>query len=165
MATGQDPELVFTSVSLDRDSSRDLELTSLVMAASWWQCCTIRLNTARNVAKSRASSACRRSSRNMSSVRSGYSADWESGVWLGCQTGPGGDNLGHGDRQHCGQWRRQRLLATSDTAQPVATDCWLTGSASIDAARSMTTTWLARTGTTMGTRCCRVGSRPSYPAD
>ena len=30
----------------------------------------------------------------------------------------GGDDLGHGDRQHCGQWRHQRLLAVSDTAQP-----------------------------------------------
>ena len=85
MATGQDPELVFTSVSLDSDSSRDLELTRLVLAASCWQCCTSWLNTARNVAKSGASSACRRSSRNMSSVRSGYSADWKAGVRLGCQ--------------------------------------------------------------------------------
>ena len=39
--------------SLDRDSSRDwnLGLTSWVLAASCWQCCTSGLNTARNVAK------------------------------------------------------------------------------------------------------------------
>ena len=85
MATGQDPELVFTSISLDRDSSRDLELTCLVLAASCWQCCTSWLNTARNVAKSGASSetsCCSRFSGNMLSVRSGYSADWEAGMWL-----------------------------------------------------------------------------------
>ena len=34
------------------------------------------------------------------------------------QAGQNGDNLGPGDRQHCGQWQHQRLLATSDTAQP-----------------------------------------------
>ena len=86
------------SIRWDRGSSRDLEL-----AASCWKCCTSGLNTARNVA-----SSCSRSSGNMSSVRSGYSADWEAGVWP--------------------------------------------GSASMGAARSVTTTWLARTGTTMGTR-------------
>ena len=39
LATGRDPELVFTSISLDRDSSRDLELTSLGLAQcqiSWF---------------------------------------------------------------------------------------------------------------------------------
>ena len=33
------------------------------------------------------------------------------------QAGQGGDDLGHGDRQHLGQWRHQRLHAVSDTAQ------------------------------------------------
>ena len=46
--------------------------------ASCWKCCTSGLNTERNVA-----SSCSRSSGNMSSVRSGYSADWEAGVWPG----------------------------------------------------------------------------------
>ena len=38
---GRDPELAFTSISLDRDNSGDwnLGLTSLVLAASCWQCC------------------------------------------------------------------------------------------------------------------------------
>ena len=81
----------------------------MVPAASCWQCCTSRLNTARNVAKSGASSepsSCSRSSRNMSSVRSGYSADWEGGggvAGMPCplqQAGQGGDNLCRDDRQH-----------------------------------------------------------------
>ena len=49
------------------------------LAASCWKCCTSGLNTARSVA-----SSCSRSSGNMSSVRSGYSADWEAGMWPGC---------------------------------------------------------------------------------
>ena len=49
------------------------------LAASCWKCCTSGLNTARNVA-----SSCSRSSGNMSSVRSWYSADWEAGVQPGC---------------------------------------------------------------------------------
>ena len=88
--TGRDPELVFTSIRLDRDSSGDwMEPTSLVLAASCWQCCTSGLNTVRNGAVSGASSktrSCSRSGRNMLSVRSGYSADWEAGVWPGCHT-------------------------------------------------------------------------------
>ena len=47
----------------------------------------------------------------------------------------------------------------------MVTDCWLTGSASMGAARSMTTAWLAMTGTTVGTRWCRVGCQPRSPAD
>ena len=83
-ATGRDPELVFTFISLDRDNSGDwnLGLTSLVLAASCWQCCTSGLNTVRNAAVSGASretSSCSRSSGNMSSVRIRYSADWEVG--------------------------------------------------------------------------------------
>ena len=52
LATGQDPKLAFTSISLDRDNSGDwnLGLTSLVLAASCWQCCTSGLNTVRNAA-------------------------------------------------------------------------------------------------------------------
>ena len=46
----------------------------------------------------------------------------------------------------CGQWRYQRRYRAAPS-----TDCWLTGSASMGAARSVTTTWLARTGTTVGT--------------
>ena len=64
-----------------------MELTSLVLAASCWQCCTRGLNTARNVAKSGASSetsCCSRSNGNRLSVKSGYSADWEAGVQPGC---------------------------------------------------------------------------------
>ena len=66
-----------------------MEPTSLVLAASCWQCCTSGLNTVRNGAVSGASSktrSCSRSGRNMLSVRSGYSADWEAGVWPGCHT-------------------------------------------------------------------------------
>ena len=62
---------------------------SLVLTASCWQCCTGGLNTARNVAKSGASSktsCCSRSGGNMLPVRSGYSADWEAGVGQGCHT-------------------------------------------------------------------------------
>ena len=89
LATGQDPELVFTFISLDRDNSGDwnLGLTSLVLAASCWQCCTSGLNTVRNAAMSGASSetsSCSRSGGNMSSVGIGYSADWKAGVWPGC---------------------------------------------------------------------------------
>ena len=54
------------SISTDRDSGRDMELTSLVLAASCWQCCTSGPNTVRNAAMSRASSetsSCSRSSR------------------------------------------------------------------------------------------------------
>ena len=72
------------SISLDRDSSRDLEL---VLPASCWQCCTSGPDTVRNAAVSRTSSEtrfCSRSSENMSSVMSGYSAYWEAGVWPGC---------------------------------------------------------------------------------
>ena len=87
-ATGRDPELVFTSISLDRDNSGDwnLGLTSLVLAASCWQCCTSGLNTVRNAAVSGASSetsSCSRSGGNMSSVRIRYSADWKAGMWPG----------------------------------------------------------------------------------
>ena len=60
---------------------------SLVLTASCWQCCTSGPNTVRTVAMSGASSetsSCSRSGGNMSSVRSGYSADWEAGVWPGC---------------------------------------------------------------------------------
>ena len=55
---------------------------SLVLTASCWQCCTSGPNTVRTVAMSGASSetsSCSRSGGNMSSVRSGYSADWEAG--------------------------------------------------------------------------------------
>ena len=44
------------------------------------------------------------------------------------------------------------LLLEKDPALEGEEDCWLTDSASIDAAKSVTTTWLAWTGTTMGTR-------------
>ena len=157
MATGRDPKLVFTSGQQQR-----LGLTRLVLAASCWQCCTSGLNTVRNAAMSRASSetsSCSRSGGDMWSVRIRYSADWKAGVWLGCHAHYG--NLArmkmiwvmnHDDRQHCGQWLHQRLLAASDITLP-ATNCWLTGSAiSMGAARSVTITWLARTGTTMGMR-------------
>ena len=120
-ATGRDPKLVFTSISWDRDNSRDwnLGLTSLVLAASCWQCCTSGLNTVRNAAVSGARSET--SSWLLQQVWREHviCEDWVHGMpcplW---QPGKGGDDLGHGDRQHCGQWRHQRLLATSDTAQP-----------------------------------------------
>ena len=63
-----------------------MELTRLVLAASCWQCCTSGPNT-RNVARSGASSktsSYSRSGGNMLSVRSGYNADWEAGVWPRC---------------------------------------------------------------------------------
>ena len=88
-ATGRNPELIFTSISWDRrDNSGDwnLGLTSLVLAASCWQCCTSGLNTVRNAAVSGASSetsSCCRSGGNMSSVRIRYSADWKAGMWPG----------------------------------------------------------------------------------
>ena len=40
-------------------------------------------------------------------------------LWL---AGQAGDNLGHGDRQHCGQWRHQRLLAASSPSQRLLAD-------------------------------------------
>ena len=102
-----------------------MELTSLVLAASCWQCCTSRLNTVRNAAVSGASSetsSCSRSGGDMSSVRIGYGADWKAGVWPGCHA-------------HCGNLARVETiwvmvtdstvdsggtsaLAVSDTAQP-----------------------------------------------
>ena len=105
-------------------------LTSLVLAASCWQCCTSGPNTMENAAVSRASSetsSCSRSGGNMSSVRSGYSADWEAGVWPGCHTPC--SKLARVETNwvmvtdstvDCGQWRHQRLLAASDTLQPQA---------------------------------------------
>ena len=83
MATGRDPKLVFTSGQQQR-----LGLTRLVLAASCWQCCTSGLNTVRNASVSGASREtrfCIRSIGNMSSVRSGYSADFEAGV---CRDAP-----------------------------------------------------------------------------
>ena len=60
-------------------AAESLELTSLVLAASCWQCCTSRPNRVRNAAvfgaSSETSSCCNRSRGNMSSVRSGYSAE------------------------------------------------------------------------------------------
>ena len=59
----------------------------MVLAASCWQCCTSGPNIVRNAAVSGTSSEtsfCSRPSGNMSSVRSGYSADWEAGMWPGC---------------------------------------------------------------------------------
>ena len=63
----------------------------MVLAASCWQCCTSRPNTVRNAAVSGTSSEtrfCSKSSGNMSSVRSGYSAYWEAGVWPRCNAAP-----------------------------------------------------------------------------
>ena len=93
-----------TSIILDRDNSGDwnLGLTSLVLAASCWQCCTSGLNTVRNAA--------------VSGARSNTSSWLLQQVWrehVICedwvhrmpsplrQPGKGGDDLGHGDRQHC----------------------------------------------------------------
>ena len=121
---------------------------SLVLTASCWQCCTSGPNTVRTVAMSGASSetsSCSRSGRNMWSVRNGYSADWKKGVWLGCHA-------------HCGNLARVQMIwvmvTDSRYRTDAATDCWLTtGSAiSMGVARSVMTTWLARTGTTTGTR-------------
>ena len=129
----------------------------MVLAASCCQCCTSRLNTVRNAAVSGTSSetsSYSRSGRNMSSVRIGYSADSEAGVWPGYHT-------------HCGWLARLEtiwVMVTDSTVDSGGTsaclphpararDCWLMGSAiSMGATRSVTTTWLARTGTTAGTR-------------
>ena len=89
-----------------------MELTSLVPAASCWQCRTSGPNTAENAAMSRASSqtsSYSRSSRNMSSVRSGYSADWKVGMWLGSHA-------------PCIKLTRVAMMWVK------LTDCWLTGS-------------------------------------
>ena len=53
------------------------------------------------------------------SVRSEYSDDWEAEMSRPLQqAGQGGDDLGHGDRHHCRQWRHQLPLAETDSAQP-----------------------------------------------
>ena len=86
LATGRNPELVFTSSSVDRDNSGDWNLGADLLVASCWQCCTSGLNTVRNAAVSGASSetsSCCRSGGNMSSVRIRYSADWKAGMWPG----------------------------------------------------------------------------------
>ena len=80
----------------------------------------------------------------MSSVRSGYTAEWKAGAWPGCHT-------------HCGKLARVEtiwvMVTDSRYRTDAATDCWLRGSAiSMGVARSVMTTWLARTGTTTGTR-------------
>ena len=118
-------------------------------------------NTVRNAGVSWArneTSCCSRSSGNMTSVRSGHSADWEAGVWSGCHTSCSklasvegvwdmvtDSTVDSGGNSPC----RIRYRATP------ATGCLLsllTGSASTGAARSVTTTLLARTATTIGTR-------------
>ena len=104
-------------------------------------------------ASNETSSGCSRSSGNMSSVRRGYSADSEAGVRPGCLA-------------QCSKLARMEIiwvLVTDSTVDSGSTSACLPHqiprspslrllAVRMGAARSATTSWLARTGTTVGSR-------------